>query len=227
MKILSLLAAATLAIPMQAADSKPLATEKEKQSYAVGINVGNRFKSDVIDLDIDAFMRGFRDTLNSAKPALTAEEIEQALTSLQRDVEAKKAERESKLAKCGADFLAKNKSKEGVVTTASGLQYKILTPGSGAYPKPADQVKVHYRGTLVNGTQFDSSYDRKEPITFGLDGVIKGWTEGLQKLKPGGKMQLFIPPDLGYGPNSQGPIPPNSVLLFDVELLAINPPEEK
>lgn len=227
MKILSFLAAATLAIPMQAADSKPLATEKEKQSYAVGMNVGNRFKSEVIDLDIDAFVRGFRDNLSNAKPALTEAELEQAILGFQQGIQAKTAERGAKAEKVGADYLTQNKAKEGVQTTASGLQYKILAAGSGAHPKATDTVKVHYRGTLVDGTEFDSSYKRNDPISFELNGVIKGWTEGLQKIKPGGKIQLVIPPDLGYGASGQGPIPPNSVLLFDVELLAINPPEEK
>jgi FKBP-type peptidyl-prolyl cis-trans isomerase len=227
MKILSFLAIAAMTMPLHAADSKPLTTDKEKQSYAVGLNVGSRFKSDVIDLDIDAFVRGFRDTINGTKPALTEEEVGAAMMAFQKAIQAKTAERGVRAEKDGADYLAKNKAKDGVKTTSSGLQYKVLTPGTGANPKATDTVKVHYRGTLIDGTEFDSSYKRNEPISFELGGVIKGWTEGLQLIKPGGKIQLVIPPDLGYGSGGQGPIPPNSVLLFDVELLAINPPEEK
>lgn len=227
MKILSFLAIAAMTMTLHAADSKPLTTDKEKQSYAVGLNVGKRFKSDSIELDIDAFMRGFRDTLNGTKPALTEEEAGAAIMALQEGIKAKASERGVRAEKEGAEYLAKNKTKEDIKTSSSGLQYKIITAGSGANPKPTDTVKVHYRGTLIDGTEFDSSYKRNEPISFPLNGVIKGWTEGLQLIKPGGKIQLVIPPDLGYGPDGQGPIPPNSVLLFDVELLAINPPEEK
>lgn len=215
-------AATALAVEIQAADEKPLASQKEKASYGVGINVGKGFKSDLIDLDIDAFVRGFKDALAGAKPALTEAELEQALTALRADVSKKSEERATGNKKAGEDFLAKNKTAKSVVTDASGLQYIVLKEGTGPSPKATDTVKVHYQGTLIDGTEFDSSIKRNEPATFPVNQVIKGWTEVLQKMKVGSKWKVFIPSDLAYGDQGQPPvIPPASVLIFEIELLGI------
>jgi len=198
-----------------------LATQKQRASYGVGMNVGKRFKHDLLEIDLDAFMKGFKDALNDVKPALTDEELNEAMTSLRKDVETRAGEQSSKNKKEGEAFLAKNKTEKGVQTTPSGLQYIVLKEGTGPTPKETDTVKVHYRGTLINGTEFDSSYKRNEPAVFPVNGVIKGWIEALQKMKVGSKWKLFIPSDLAYGENSQPPIPPNAVLIFEVELLGI------
>ncbi len=223
MKLVSTLCAGAvlaLALPGFGAD-QGLATQKQRSSYGVGMNVGKRFKHDLLEIDLDSFMRGFKDALSDAKPALTDEELNEAMASLRKDVEKRTADQASKQKKEGDDFLAKNKTEKGVQTTPSGLQYVVLKEGTGPMPKETDTVKVHYRGTLINGTEFDSSYKRNEPATFPVNGVIKGWIEALQKMKVGSKWKVFIPSDLAYGENSQPPIPPNSVLIFEVELLSI------
>jgi len=223
-RIIGLITGATLlaSINCFAADAaKPLSTEKEKASYGIGVNVGKRFKNDSLELDMDAFMRGIKDVLTDAKPALTEEEINTALEGLRNQVQQKASVAGEKNKKTGEDFLAKNKAEKGVITLPDGLQYKVLKEGTGATPKETDTVRVNYRGTLIDGTEFDSSYKRNEPIEFPVNGVIKGWIEALQKMKVGSKWQLFIPPDLAYGANGSGPIPPNSTLIFEVELLGI------
>jgi FKBP-type peptidyl-prolyl cis-trans isomerase len=157
-------------------------------------------------------------------PALSDQEMQDAMMSLQKEMQNKAAELGVKSKKEGEDFLAANKSKEGVKTTASGLQYKVLKEGKGPKPKSTDTVKVHYRGTLLDGTEFDSSYKRGEPVEFPLDQVIKGWTEGLQLMPAGSKYQFWIPANLAYGEPGNRGIPPNSTLIFEVELLEIVPP---
>src|SRR5687768_15864181 len=169
-------AVVALAFDIHAADEKPLAGQKEKASYGVGMNVGKSFKSDLIELDIDAFIRGFKDALAGTKPAVTEAELDQAMTALRADVSRKSEERASSNKKAGEEFLAKNKADKTVTTTESGLQYTVVKEGIGAMPKATDTVKVHYRGTLVDGTEFDSSYKRNEPATFPVNQVIKGWT---------------------------------------------------
>ena len=207
---------------LYAADEKPLASQKEKSSYAVGINVGKGFKSDLIELDMDAFIRGFKDALAGAKPALSDAEFEQALLALREDVSRKSEERAANNKKAGEEFLLKNKTAKNVKTTESGLQYIVEKEGTGPSPKATDTVTVHYRGTLLDGSEFDSSYERNEPATFPVSGVIRGWTEALQKMKVGGKWKLFIPSDLAYGEAGKPPvIPPASTLIFEVELLGI------
>jgi FKBP-type peptidyl-prolyl cis-trans isomerase FklB len=220
----SLLAGAVvaLAVDIHAADEKPIASQKEKASYGVGMNVGKSFKSDLIDLDVDAFFRGFKDALAGVKPAVTEAELDEAMTAMRAEVTKKSEERATNNKKAGEDFLAKNKADKKVTTTESGLQYTVVKEGTGPMPKATDTVKVHYRGTLVDGTEFDSSYKRNEPATFPVNQVIKGWTEALQKMKVGSKWKVVIPSDLGYGEQGQPPvIPPSSVLVFDIELLAI------
>jgi FKBP-type peptidyl-prolyl cis-trans isomerase len=214
-------AACVFAFDIHAADQKPLTTQKEKASYGIGMNVGKRFSHEFIDLDMDAFMRGFKDALTDAKPALTEAELTEALANLRKDVEKKTTEQAATNKKAGEEFLAKNKGAKGVVTTASGLQYSVLKEGTGATPKETDTVEVHYRGTLLDGTEFDNSYKRNEPAVFPVNGVIPGWVEALKLMKTGSKWKLFIPSNLAYGESGQPGIPPNSVLVFEVELLGI------
>ena len=216
-----LTAVAALTFETAAAEAK-LETQKQKASYGVGANVGKSFKSDVIELDLEAFMAGFKDAMAGKEPAISQADLEKALAEMRDDVTKKTAERAAGNKKAGEEFLAKNKTAKDVKTTESGLQYKIEKEGTGASPKATDQVKVHYRGTLVDGTEFDSSYKRGEPAEFPVNGVIKGWSEALQMMKPGAKWKVFIPSDLAYGEQGMPPaIPPGSVLVFDIELLSI------
>jgi FKBP-type peptidyl-prolyl cis-trans isomerase len=203
-----------------------LKTQKEKVSYAIGMNIGKGMHRDGVDVDSAILARAIRDELAGRKPALTDQEAQAALSNLQAELQAKKQELEKKLGDAnmteGQAFLDANKSKEGVVTLPSGLQYKILTAGTGPKPAAADSVICNYRGTLINGTEFDSSYKRGQPATFPVGGVIRGWTEALQLMPVGSKWQLFVPPDLAYGARGNGPsIGPNSTLIFEVELLSI------
>ena len=210
-----------------------LTTPKQKASYAIGMNLGTGLHRQNVDVDNAALIQGVQDALAGGKTLLTEEEARAALMQLQSDMQAKqqaKAAQEGEANKKeGEAFLAANKSKEGVVTLPSGLQYKILTPGTGPKPTASDSVVCNYKGTLINGTEFDSSYKRGEPATFPVTGVIKGWTEALQLMPVGSKWQLVIPSDLAYGPRGTpgGPIGPNADLVFEVELISIkdkNPP---
>jgi len=204
-----------------------LTTTKQKASYAIGMNLGGGLHRQNVDVDSAALVQGMKDALAGGKTLLTEDEARAALMQLQKDMQEKqqaKAAAEGDANKKEGDaFLAANKTKEGVVTLPSGLQYKILTPGSGPKPTASDSVVCNYKGTLINGTEFDSSYKRGEPATFPVTGVIKGWTEALQLMPVGSKWQLFIPPDLAYGPRGTpgGPIGPNATLTFEVELISI------
>jgi FKBP-type peptidyl-prolyl cis-trans isomerase len=206
-----------------AANSKVLESQKQKASYGVGMNVGKSFKSDLIDLDLEAFMTGFKDALAGKESAVAAGDLEKAMADLRADVSKKSEERASANKKAGEEFLAKNKAEnKNVKVTESGLQYVVEKEGAGPMPKATDTVKVHYRGTLIDGTEFDSSYKRNEPAEFPVGGVIKGWGEALQLMKVGSKWKVFIPPAIAYGEQGQPPvIPPASVLIFDIELLSI------
>ena len=216
-------AAAALAWDSGAADAaKPLESQKQKASYGVGMNVGKSFKSDLIDLDIEAFMSGFKDALAGKESAVSPADLEKAMADLRADVSKKSEERAATNKKAGEEFLAKNKTNKDVKTTDSGLQYTVEKEGNGPMPKATDTVKVHYRGTLIDGTEFDSSYKRNEPAEFPVGGVIKGWGEALQLMKVGSKWKVFIPPSIGYGDQGQPPvIPPAAVLIFEIELLEI------
>lgn len=204
-----------------------LTTTKQKASYAIGMNLGGGLHRQNVDVDSAALVQGMKDALAGGKTLLTEDEARAALMQLQKEMQEKmqaKAAAEGDANKKEGDaFLAANKTKEGVVTLPSGLQYKILTPGSGPKPTASDSVVCNYKGTLINGTEFDSSYKRGEPATFPVTGVIKGWTEALQLMPVGSKWQLFIPPDLAYGPRGTpgGPIGPNATLTFEVELISI------
>jgi FKBP-type peptidyl-prolyl cis-trans isomerase FklB len=205
----------------------PLVTEKDKQSYAIGLSVGKNLTRDMIDVEPKFVLQGMQDELNKVKPQLTDDQIKQIMvalqTEVQKKVEAKRAADLIKNKKEGDAFLAANKNKAGVVTLPDGLQYKILTPGTGAKPAVTDNVVVNYRGTLIDGTEFDSSYKRGTPATFQVGRVIKGWTEALQLMPVGSKWQVVIPSDLAYGERGQSTIGPNSTLVFEVELMSIQP----
>jgi FKBP-type peptidyl-prolyl cis-trans isomerase FklB len=206
-----------------------LKTPKEKASYAIGMNIGKNLKRDSVDVDPAVLYRGLKDAFAGNKLLLTDEEAKTALTVLQTEVRAKEEAKTKAAAvenkKTGEAFLAANKSKEGVVTLPSGLQYKIIKEGTGPKPAAEDTVLCHYRGTLVDSTEFDSSYKRGEPLKIPVGGVIKGWTEAIELMPVGSKWQLFIPSDLAYGERGApgSPIGPNSTLIFDVELISIEP----
>ncbi len=203
-----------------------LDTAKSRISYTIGVNIGQDFKGQQMDVDTDILLMGLKDSMEGKELKLTDEEMVAEIQNFQKEMQAKMvAEMEAATAKNKAEgeaFLAENAKKEGVVVTESGLQYKILEVGDGDSPGPADVATVHYRGTLIDGTQFDSSYDRGQPATFPVGGVIAGWTEALQLMKPGAKWQLVIPSELAYGERGAGQdIGPNATLLFDVELISV------
>jgi FKBP-type peptidyl-prolyl cis-trans isomerase FklB len=203
-----------------------LKTQKDKLSYALGMNLGTNLHKETVDVDPAIVLRGLKDALASGKTLLTEDEARAALTQLQTEVRSKQQEK-MKVAgemnkKEGVEFLAANKSKGGVVILPSGLQYKILTEGAGPKPAASDTVVCNYRGTLISGTEFDSSYKRGQPASFPVNGVIKGWTEALQLMPVGSKWQLFVPSELGYGERGAGAdIGPGATLIFEVELLSI------
>jgi len=203
-----------------------LKTQKDKVSYGIGMNIGKNLKRDAIDVDADLVSKGLRDAFSGEKTLMSDEEYHAAMTALQKDLMDKQAETAKKLAeknkKEGEAFLAENGKKEGVVTLPSGLQYKAIQSGKGKTPALTDTVETHYRGTLIDGTEFDSSYKRGQTVTFPVNGVIPGWTEALQKMKEGDKWQLFVPSSLAYGERGAGrEIGPNATLLFEVELIAV------
>jgi len=203
----------------------PLKDLKDKASYSIGVDIGMNFKKQNMDLNADALAAGAKDALNG-KPQVSPNEIREIMTQWQKEFGEKQKVMATKNQADGEKYLVENKKKEGVKTTASGLQYKSLKEGAGPQPKASDTVTVNYRGTLIDGTEFDSSYKRGEPATFPLNGVIKGWTEGLQLMKKGSKFQFVIPPSLAYGERAVGAdIGPNSTLVFDVELLDVKPAE--
>jgi FKBP-type peptidyl-prolyl cis-trans isomerase FklB len=212
-----------------AAPAKPLAlvTDKDKQSYAIGLNVGKSLHRDSIEVEPKFVLQGIQDAQGNGKLLLTDDEIKTVMTQLQTQVRQQQEEKRLALAennkKEGAAFLAANATKEGVVTLPSGLQYKVLVAGTGPKPSASDTVVCNYRGTLLDNSEFDSSYKRGQPMKFPVGGVIKGWTEALQLMPVGSKWQLFIPPDLAYGDRGQGPGGPNATLIFEVELMSIQP----
>ena len=203
-----------------------LKTQKEKLSYALGMNLGTNLHKQAVEVDTAIVLRGLKDGLAAGKTLLSEDEARAALTQLQTEVRNKQQEKmkvtgESNK-KESVEFLAANKTKEGVVALPSGLQYKILTEGSGPKPTASDTVVCNYRGTLISGAEFDSSYKRGQPASFPVNGVIKGWTEALQLMPVGSKWQLFVPAELGYGDRGAGEnIGPGATLIFEVELLSI------
>ncbi len=215
----------------------PLTTKKDKFSYALGMSQGAgmaaNFKKLGIEFNPTLIIQGLKDGLAGGKTRLTEDEAHKILSEMQAEVQKQQQEKIAQLAetnkKEGEAFLAANKAKEGVVTLPSGLEYKIVTPGTGPKPAATDTVVCNYKGTFLNGNEFDNSYKRGKPETFGVNQVIKGWTEALELMPVGSHWQLFVPSDLAYGPGGRPGIPPNSALIFDVELLSIQPkaPETK
>jgi FKBP-type peptidyl-prolyl cis-trans isomerase FklB len=232
-RTLILLAIATSIASASAAEDKRFADQKEQTSYAIGQYTGSHWKRQGLesgDINIDRFMEGVRDVLLKDSPKLSEEDLNTSLRALNTELRARFEEKRKVIGEKnkaeGEAFLAANKDKPGVRTTPSGLQYKVISEGAGPSPTPADNVTVHYRGTLTDGTEFDSSYKREKPQTFRAAGVIPGWTEALQLMSPGAKWQLVIPAELAYGERGAGAvIGPNAVLLFDVELLSIQKSE--
>lgn len=205
-------------------------TDKEKKSYTIGVDLGKNFKNLDLDLDLNVLLEGFKDSYSTSTLKLTDQELESVMQAISTEIRANqetKMSAESKAQKEeGQKFLTENKKNKDVVETASGLQYKVITMGTGVKPKATDKVKVHYKGTLLDGSVFDSSYARNEPITFPLNGVIPGWTEGVQLMPVGSKFIFYIPSHLGYGDRGAGQqIKQGSTLIFEVELLDVNPAE--
>ena len=216
----------------EVANVSGLKTAREKLSYSIGLQLGTSLKEIGKDIDFPAAVKGIEDSFNDKKLLLTKEEIMKELTAFSKKMQKKQMkimeEQKKKMEALGKEnkkqgeaFLAENKKKKDVVATKSGLQYIVLSKGKGKKPKATDQVKVHYKGTLINGTEFDSSYKRGEPVTFPVNRVIPGWTEALQLMNVGSKYQLFIPSDIAYGERGPMPIGPNATLIFEVELLSI------
>lgn len=204
---------------------KNLANDQDSLSYAIGSNMGTQLKNSDLDLTTEAFYQGFVDAYNNSEPILSASEWQKVLkdyeTRMQNDQQAASNLLMEKNMREGRAFLEENAKKEGVITTDSGLQYKIVKQGDGPKPITSDVVEVHYKGTLIDGTQFDSSYDRGETATFGVTGVIAGWTEVLQLMNVGSICEIALPEDIAYGARGNGSIPPYSTLIFTVELVSI------
>lgn len=224
--MLAMFAAGCTAEEKAAKPEMKLDTAKNKISYTIGVNIGQDFKMQKMDIDPEILLEGLKDSMAGKELKMSEEEMVAEIQAYQQEMQAKMAaemeQAATKNKEEGEAFLADNATKEGVVVTESGLQYKVVEAGEGDSPGPNDVATVHYRGTLIDGTQFDSSYDRGQPATFPVGGVIAGWTEALQLMKPGAKYQLFIPSELAYGPRGAGQdIGPNAVLKFDVELISV------
>ena len=215
-----------LAGQVNAQEKPAMKSEKDKISYIIGMDIGNNFKKQGVEVDPDILAKGIKDALSGAKPQLTDQEAKDVMASFEKEMRAKQeAMRKTageKNKKEGEQFLAANKAKEGVKTLPSGLQYKVIKPGTGKKPQLTDTVTVQYRGTLIDGTEFDSSLRRGAPATFEVNKIIPGWTEALQLMQEGAKWQLFIPSNLAYGERGAGQqIGPNATLIFEVELVSI------
>lgn len=227
MKNIVILALSTALLPcvLQGQNKTQLNTQKEKVSYSIGLNIGTTWKRQGVEVDFEPLLQGIKDALAGTNPLLTEQETKEVISAFQKDLKVKQEEKRKQLGekgkKEGEAFLAENSKKPGIVVLPSRLQYKVLAEGQGATPKSNDIATVNYRGSLIDGTEFDSSYKRGQPATFAVNGVIKGWTEALQLMKPGAKWQVFIPSALAYGEMGRGQeIPPNTVLSFEVELLS-------
>ena len=215
--------------PQDAAQEDPaLESTDEKVSYGMGLVMGERMGNDLPDLQMDQFLQGIQHghAGDEEQTRMTREEIQAALMAYQSQLQEQESAQTEELAQknkeAGEQFLAENAEREGVKTTESGLQYEILEEGEGEKPTAEDRVRVHYTGELISGEVFDSSRERGEPVTFGLNQVIPGWTEGLQYMKPGAEYEFYIPPQMAYGETGRPTIPPNSLLIFKVELLEVN-----
>ncbi len=202
-----------------------LENARHKQSYALGLNLSEQLKQQELEIELDVFVQGFRDGYAGQPPLLSPDDALKVLIEMKQEQRAQQQAEHNKMAeknkKAGEAFLAENQNKEGVVTLDSGLQYKVIRAGDGPKPKKTDVVLCHYRGALLDGTQFDSSYDRGEPAQFRVDKLIPGWTEALQLMPSGSKWELYIPSYLAYGARQAGQIAPNSTLIFELELIEI------
>ncbi len=207
-------------------DKSELKTDTEKFSYAIGMDIGKSLKRLETEIDVGALRQGAQDVLDDKETLLTQEQVVEVMTSFSQKIQKEQEEKQKAAAGKNVEeskkFFAENGKKDGIKTTKSGLQYQVITEGKGDKPKATDRVSVHYKGTLLDGSTFDSSYERGEPATFPLNAVIPGWTEGLQLMTVGSKYKLFVPPELGYGERGAGPkIGPNAALIFEVELLKV------
>jgi FKBP-type peptidyl-prolyl cis-trans isomerase FklB len=213
------------------AAAQDLDDEKQKLGYSVGYQVGGDFRRQGLGIDPELVVQGVLDAAAGSEPRMTADEMRQTLAELRQQAAAAERQQLEERARSnlteGRAFLAENGERQGVTTLPSGLQYEVLEEGSGGDPPSAsDRVTVHYRGTLIDGSEFDSSYRKSQPATLPLDRAIHGWSEGLQRMRPGAKYRLFVPPELAYGERGAGPrIGPNSTLVFEVELLSVQPPD--
>jgi FKBP-type peptidyl-prolyl cis-trans isomerase FklB len=215
LRLIVVLGVLFLVSQVQAQENLVLKNQKDKVSYIIGMNIGNDLKRQSIDINPKILAEGVQQALAGSKPLLTEQEIQETMMAFQKEMMAKQKER-------GDAFLAENKKKEGVKTLPSGLQYKVIKAGTGKKPKLNDTVMTHYRGTLIDGTEFDSSYKRGQPVSFLVSGVLPGWTEALQLMEEGAKWQLFIPSNLAYGERGAGGIiGPNATLIFEIELISI------
>lgn len=214
--IIALLAAAPLS-----AQEALLKTDVQKSSYAIGLTTAQSIARQGVELDYESFVLGIRDALEGTAPRLTPEQFQTALSNATKSVNARFKEQAQANLKAGREFLAKNKTVEGVTELSSGLQYKILRKGSGKHPRAGDTVVVHYTGTLIDGTEFDSTKRRGEPAELNLGSVIRGWQEAIPLMAVGARWQIFVPPQLAYGAKGAGPIGPNETLIFEIELLDI------
>ena len=224
--LVSLLSIALLFSVCDAEEKLELKDQKNKESYSLGYQFGQNLKLQGVDINLDVYTSGIKDAVGGKEPQMSQEDIRATVTGLQQRLQAARQkelkETAAKNVEEGKKFLAENQKKEGIKTLPSGLQYKVIAEGSGKTPQATDTVTVNYKGTLIDGTEFDSSYKRSRPATFKVNGVIKGWTEALELMKEGSKWQLFIPPQLAYGERGAGrDIGPNATLIFEVELIAI------
>jgi FKBP-type peptidyl-prolyl cis-trans isomerase FklB len=219
LQLVAVLGILVLVSQVDAKEDLVLKNQKDKISYVFGMDIGNNLKRQSIDIDPDILARGIKDALSGGKTLLTEQEVREVTTAFQKEIMARLGEKNKKE---GEAFLAENKKKEGIKTLPSGLQYKVIKAGTGKKPKLTDTVTTQYRGTLIDGTEFDSSYRRGQPATFPVNGVIPGWTEALQLMEEGAKWMLFVPGKLAYGDRGAGPqIGPNATLIFEVELISI------
>ena len=231
MKKTILLAAvlAGLVAPALADDTNILSDEKAKVSYAIGLRIGTGWKQNNIEVDNNLVLRGLTDAMSGTTPLMTQAEVMETLNQFSKTMQAKaqalRAEQSVKNKAEGEAFLATNANNPGIITLTNGLEYKVITQGDGPIPSPSDTVTVNYRGTFINGTEFDSSAKAGHPAQFPVLGVIKGWTEALQLMKVGSKWQLYVPANLAYGAQGNHAIPPDSTLIFDIELLGIQAPK--
>jgi FKBP-type peptidyl-prolyl cis-trans isomerase FklB len=215
LRVIVVLGILFLVSQVNAQEKLVLKNQKEKVSYIIGMDIGGNLRKQSIDVDPNSLARGIQDALSGANPLLSREEIQETMVAFQKEMAEKQKQR-------GEAFLSENKKKEGVKVLPSGLQYKVIKAGTGKKPKVNDTVTVHYRGTLTDGTEFDSSSRRGQPATFPVSGVIRGWTEALQLMEEGAKWQLFVPSNLAYGERGAGGlIGPNATLIFEVELISI------